>query len=76
MLVTAVTSAPAALASWTAKLPTPPVAPLIRTVWAGWSSPWRRRPWRAVVAAIGTAAASSNDRVAGFNDITSTGTAT
>jgi hypothetical protein len=29
-----------------------------------------------VTAAIGTAAASSNDRFAGFNDMTSTGTET
>ena len=76
MLVTAVTSAPAALASWTAKLPTPPEAPLIRTCWPGWMSPWRPRPWRAVVATIGTAAASSNDNLAGFDATTSSGTAT
>src|SRR4029450_12616990 len=76
VLVTAVTSAPKALASWTAKLPTPPLAPLIRTVWPGWSSPWWRRPWGAVVAAIGTAAASSNDRLAGLDETKPTGAAT
>src|SRR6056297_2319933 len=35
VLVTAVTWVPRALASWTAKLPTPPEAPTIRVRWPG-----------------------------------------
>ena len=70
MLVTPVTSESYDLAIWTAKVPMPPEAPLISTCCPAWISPWWRRPWSAVTAAIGTAAASSNDRFAGFNDMT------
>src|SRR6266852_5265993 len=66
VLHTAVTSAPNALAICTANVPTPPDAPSTRTLWPGWIRPLSRRPCSAVLAAIGTAAASSNDRLAGF----------
>ena len=67
MLVTAVTSAaPRALATWTVKVPTPPPAPLTSTRSPGRSWPWSRSAWSAVHPAAGTAAASSNDRLAGF----------
>jgi hypothetical protein len=42
-----VTSAPNALASWTANDPTPPAAPMTSTRWPGWTAPWSRSPWRA-----------------------------
>src|SRR3979490_76424 len=61
VLHTAVTSAPNDLAIWTANVPTPPDAPSTRTLWPGWMRPLSRRPRRAVIAAIGTAAASSNE---------------
>ena len=67
VLHTAVTSAPRALASWTAKVPTPPDAPLISTRWPGWTRPLSRRPWRAVRADTGTAAAFPNDSRAGLS---------
>src|SRR5829696_4632924 len=63
VLATAVTSAPEDLASWTAKLPTPPEPPLISTCRPGWMGPWRPRPWRAVTAAIGTAAVAMVQKV-------------
>ena len=44
VLVTPVTSDPYDLAIWTAKVPTPPEAPLIRTFCSGRISPWWRRP--------------------------------
>src|ERR1700691_2680214 len=66
VLHTAVTSAPSSLAIWTANVPTPPEAPSMRTLWPGCIRPQSRRPWSAVIAAMGTAAASSNDRLAGF----------
>ena len=37
VLHTPVTSAPNGLASWTAKVPTPPEAPMIRTRLPGWT---------------------------------------
>src|SRR5215216_3090309 len=37
--------APSHPASWTAKVPTPPDAPMIRTSWPGRTRPWSRRPW-------------------------------
>src|SRR6266851_2880834 len=67
VLHTAVTSAPNDLAIWTANVPTPPDAPSTRTLWPGWMRPLSRRPSRAVIAAIGTAAASSNELLAGFS---------
>src|SRR6266850_4295165 len=66
VLHTAVTSAPNDLAIWTANVPTPPDAPSTRTLWPRWIRPLSRRPRRAVIAATGTAAASSNDRLVGF----------
>ena len=69
VLHTAVTSAPNAFAIWTANVPTPPEAPLISTFCPAWSSPLSRSPWRAVIAAIGTAAACSNVMFAGFGAI-------
>src|SRR4051812_39366746 len=66
VLHTAVTSAPNTFASWIAYVPTPPDAPLISTFCPGWTLPLSRRAWRAVIPAIGTPAASSNDTLAGF----------
>ena len=48
-------------ASCTAKVPTPPPAPMISTRWPGARRPWSRRPWRAVIAATGMAAATCAD---------------
>jgi len=53
---TAVTWAPSAFAIWTAQVPTPPEAPLIKTFWPGCSPPASRSPCSAA-AAHGTAAA-------------------
>ena len=66
VLVTPVTSAPKALAICTANVPTPPDAPLMRTFWPGWTWPWSRSSWSAVVAETPTAAACSKVRLAGF----------
>ena len=66
MLATAVTSAPSALAIWTANVPMPPEAPLTRTVWPARTLPWSRMAWRATRPAIGTVAACSKVRLAGF----------
>jgi hypothetical protein len=52
-----VTSASSALASCTAKVPTPPDAPMISTFCPACIWPWSRRAWRAVDAELGTAAA-------------------
>ncbi len=65
-LQTPVTSAPKAFAICTANVPTPPDAPMIRTVCPGWTRPWSRRPWSAVHPASGIAAACSKVRLAGF----------
>src|SRR5260221_446306 len=74
VLHTPVTSAPNALANCTANEPTPPEAPLIRTFCPAWMCPVSRRPCRAVMAATGMAAASSNERLAGFNATLFSGT--
>src|SRR3954467_9846031 len=66
VLHTPVTSAPNALAIWTAKVPTPPDAPTIRTCCPVWTRPWSRTAWRAVSAETGTAAAWSRDSFAGL----------
>ncbi len=66
MLVTPVTSAPRALAIWTANEPTPPDAPLMRTLWPGWTLPSSRSSCSAVVADTPTADACSKVRLAGF----------
>ena len=66
VLHTPVTSAPSAAAICTAYVPTPPAAPLTSTRCPGCTSPTSRIPRRAVVAAIGTAAACSNVRPAGL----------
>src|SRR5918995_1813682 len=76
VLHTPVTSAPNALAIWTAKVPTPPDAPLISTCCPGWIRPLSRSPCRAVSPATGTAAACSNDTLAGFSTSASSGTVT
>ena len=47
-------------------MPTPPPAPLTSTRWPAFTSPTSRIPRRAVVAAMGTAAACSKVRLAGF----------
>src|SRR4030042_3043071 len=76
---TPVTSAPNDLAICTAKVPTPPPAPLIKTFCPGRifplsdrrklgeDDPTPRRFWRALDPAEGTAAASSNVILAGFS---------
>src|SRR6267142_6037525 len=66
LLHTPVTSAPHDLAICTANVPMPPAAPLIRTRFPGWIRPALRRPCSAVSPASGTAAASSNETLAGF----------
>src|SRR5205814_1408082 len=48
---------PAALASWTASVPTPPLAALMMTVWPGIRLPWMKRACQAVRPARGTAPA-------------------
>jgi hypothetical protein len=45
--IRSLTSAPSALAIWTAKVPTPPDAPMIRTCCPAWTRPWSRTAWRA-----------------------------
>src|SRR3990172_12596209 len=66
-LHTPVTSAPRDLASCTAKVPTPPDAPLIRIFCPAWICPKSRRPCKAVHPTIGVAAAASKDTLAGFS---------
>ena len=66
VLHTPVTSAPKALASCTANVPTPPDAPMIRTFCPGWTWPVSRSACRAVGAEMGTAAACSKVRFAGL----------
>src|SRR2546428_618758 len=66
VLHTPVTRAPNVLAICTANVPTPPAAPLMRTLCPDRICPLSRSPWRAVNPAMGTAAASSNVRLAGF----------
>jgi len=61
-----VTTAPNDLAIWTAKVPTPPDAPIIKTFCPGLTFPLSRIPWKAVSAAVGTEAASSNVMLDGF----------
>src|SRR6266436_8290692 len=66
VLHTPVTSAPNDLAICTAKVPTPPAAPLIKTFCPGWICPLSRRPCNAVNAATGAEAACSNVTLGGF----------
>ena len=66
VLHTPVTSAPIATAICTANEPTPPLAPLTSTRCPAFTAPTSRIPRRAVVAAMGSAAACSNVRLAGF----------
>ena len=69
-LATAATRAPAAFATWMAKVPIPPPAPFSKT---RRPSPTRasRRAWSADIAAAGTAAASSKERRAGLGSSSS-----
>src|SRR5215204_3906815 len=53
VLSTPVTSAPYILVSWTANVPAPPAAPLIRTLCPCWTCPLSRIPCRAMTAACG-----------------------
>ena len=64
-LLTPVTSAPNAFAIWTAKLPTPPDAPMTSTFWPAATRPWSRTACSAVVAEIDRAAAWTAVRPAG-----------
>ena len=68
VLHTPVTSAPNALAICTAKEPTPPDAPVTSTVWPGRTFAMSRNACNAVMADVGTAAASTTDRLAGTGD--------
>src|SRR4030065_379787 len=68
VLHTPVTSAPSAFAICTANVPTPPDAPLIRTFCTGRTCPLSRRPWRAVTAGPGAAAAPSHRHVRRLRD--------
>src|SRR6267143_1965651 len=61
VLHTPVTFPPNTLAIWTAKVPTPPDAPLIRTSCPVWIPPTSRRPCSAVYPATGTAAAQPHE---------------
>src|SRR6266851_6735271 len=74
VLHTPVTSALNDLAICTANVPTPPDAPFTRTFYPEWICPLSRRPCRAVSAATGMAAASSNELFAGFNATVFSGT--
>src|SRR5215207_9580916 len=76
VLHTPVTSAPNDLAMCTANVPTPPDAPLTSTCCPGRIRPLSRSPCRAVSPATGTAAACSNDTLAGFSTSPSSATAT
>src|ERR1044071_10223772 len=66
VLHTPVTSAPNDLAICTAKRPTPPEAPTIRTFCPERIPPASRRACRATTADVGTAAACANVRLVGF----------
>src|SRR5215470_3175382 len=66
VLHTPVTSAPKDLAICTAKVPTPPAAPLIKTLCPDRIRPLSRSPCNAVSAAIGAEAACSNVTFTGF----------
>ena len=66
VLHTPVTSAPSAFAICTANVPTPPPAPTISTFCPGRTFALSRSAWRAVTPEIGTAAASSNERLSGL----------
>ena len=63
---TPVTSAPAALAICTAKVPTPPDAPMTSTRCPACTCPRSRTACRAVSAETGTAAACAKVRLAGL----------
>src|SRR3954467_13276403 len=65
VLQTPVTSAPEALAIWTANVPTPPDAPMTSTRCPVETCPWLRTACRAVDAETGIAAASTGVRPAG-----------
>src|SRR5215471_1230637 len=65
VLQTPVTSAPNDLAICTANVPTPPEAPLIRTVCPALTCPVSRRPCKAT-SAVGTDAACSKLRLLGL----------
>ena len=65
-LHTPVTSAPSARAICTANVPTPPPAPITATVCPVSTRAMSRRACRAVAADVGTTAACSNVRLAGF----------
>src|SRR5579859_7559522 len=65
-LHTPVTSAPYALAIWTANVPTPPDAPMISTFCPACTCARSRTAWSAARAETGTAAAWSKERFAGL----------
>src|SRR2546421_10151056 len=69
VLHTPVTSAPNDFAIWTAKVPTPPDAPLIKTFCPGWTFPLSRTACNAVMPAMSTEAACSKVTFAGFSAI-------
>lgn len=71
---TAVTSAPSWAASWTAKRPTPPDAPVMSTRWSGMRPP-ACRARRAVRPATGRVAARPGSSPSGISAMCSVGTA-
>src|SRR5829696_417601 len=66
VLHTQVTCAPSALAICTAKVPTPPEAPMSSTSCPGRTFPWSRKACRAVEPMMATTAACSKVRFAGL----------
>ena len=65
VLQTPVTSAPNALAIWTAKEPTPPEAPVTSTVWPGRTCAMSRNACKAVMADVGTGCRLHDGQVGG-----------
>src|SRR4051812_11476202 len=68
VLVTPVTCASSALAIWTANVPIPPDAPLMRTRWPARTWPWSRTAWSATRPTIGTDARRLHLRVRAHED--------
>ncbi len=71
----AMTRPPSSRASWTAKLPMPPDAPVTRTTWPATRPPSTTRLVQPVSPASGTAAPSTNERFSGSGSSWPAGTA-
>ncbi len=72
----AITDAPRPRASCTARWPTPPAAPWIRTRWPDASSPWSKSACQALSAARGSAAAWTWSSERGFGAMNTVGRTT